>query len=115
MDRQEKAGPTQHSRYANKSEAGVHDTGALASAVERENNHGAEPGSLANDEVNRPPGARSRSEVTGKHDSGSGANETVDGLDSETEAVRRQAENIPTGKEPRDEPVFDRGEDAPKM
>jgi hypothetical protein len=45
------------------------------------------------------------------HDAGSGANETVDGLDSTTEALRHAAEDTPTGVEPDDVeevPVFDR-------
>jgi hypothetical protein len=49
-----------------------------------------------------------------KHDSGSQANETLDGLDSYTESTRKGAEETPIGK--KDEigklPVFDRG-DAP--
>jgi hypothetical protein len=45
------------------------------------------------------------------HDSGSAANETVDGLDATTEALRRAAENTPSGAAPEDVenvPVFDR-------
>jgi hypothetical protein len=45
------------------------------------------------------------------HDSGSAANETVDGLDATTEALRRAAENTPSGAELEDVenvPVFDR-------
>ena len=45
-----------------------------------------------------------------KHDSGSGANETMDGLDSTNEAIRQGAEDIPVGlKKKKDVPVFDRG------
>jgi len=57
-------------------------------------------------------GTRPRSEITCKHDEGSGANETVDGLDEVAESVRQNAEDIPTGrKDPFDElPVFDRAE-----
>ena len=36
------------------------------------------------------------------HDSGSAANETVDGLDATTEALRRAAENTPSGAAPED-------------
>jgi hypothetical protein len=45
------------------------------------------------------------------HDSGSAANETVDGLDATTEALRHAAEDTPAGAAPDDVekvPVFDR-------
>src|SRR5712671_2816111 len=45
------------------------------------------------------------------HDSGSQANETVDGLDATTESLRHAAEDFPTGATPDDiekTPVFDR-------
>jgi hypothetical protein len=52
------------------------------------------------------------------HDSGSSANETVDGLDATTELLRHAAEDTPTGDgQGRIEktPVFDRAELAPKI
>jgi hypothetical protein len=52
------------------------------------------------------------------HDSGSGANETVDGLDSATETLRHAAEDTPSGADPDDvekTPVFDRADLAPKI
>lgn len=52
------------------------------------------------------------------HDAGSGANETTDGLDSTTEALRRAAEDTPSGALPDDieiVPVFDRADLAPKV
>jgi hypothetical protein len=52
------------------------------------------------------------------HDAGSGANETIDGLDSTTEAMRRAAEDTPSGALPDDVevvPVFDRADLAPKV
>jgi hypothetical protein len=52
------------------------------------------------------------------HDSGSQANETVDGLDATTEALRHAAEDTPTGTGPGDvekTPVFDRAGAAPKI
>jgi len=52
------------------------------------------------------------------HDSGSGANETVDGLDSTCEALRNAAEDTPSGTAPDDiekTPVFDRADLAPKI
>jgi hypothetical protein len=50
------------------------------------------------------------------HDSGSQANETVDGLDATTKALRHAAEDTPTGTGPRDvekTPVLDRADLAP--
>jgi len=52
------------------------------------------------------------------HDSGSGANETVDGLDSVAETLRHAAEDTPSGAGPDDvekTPVFDRAGLAPKI
>ena len=67
----------------------------------------------------RPHGtARALSEITGRHDEGSGANETVDGLDEYQEATRHGAEDIPASerrKTLKDIPVFDRGETEPKV
>jgi hypothetical protein len=53
-----------------------------------------------------------------RHDSGSQANETVDGLDATTEAMRHAAEDKPTGTGFGDiekTPVFDRAGAAPKI
>jgi hypothetical protein len=52
------------------------------------------------------------------HDSGSGANETVDGLDSATETLRHAAEDTTPRSGPEDiekTPVFDRADLAPKI
>ena len=52
------------------------------------------------------------------HDSGSAANETADGLDATTEALRHAAEDTPTGAGPgklEKTPVFDRADLAPKI
>jgi hypothetical protein len=52
------------------------------------------------------------------HDSGSQANETVDGLDATTEALRHAAEDTPSGADAEDvekTPVFDRAGEAPKI
>ena len=52
------------------------------------------------------------------HDSGSQANETVDGLDAITEALRHAAEDTASGTGPGDvekTPVFDRAAEAPKI
>jgi hypothetical protein len=70
-----------------------------------------------------PQGNRDLAE-TGKqvptrpHDSGSQANETVDGLDTTTESLRHATEDTPSGAAPDDVetvPVFDRAGDAPKI
>ena len=55
---------------------------------------------------------------TKPHDAGSQANETVDGLDAATEALRHAAEDTPSGANPDDvekTPVFDRADLAPKI
>ena len=52
------------------------------------------------------------------HDAGSGANETTNGLDASTEALRHAAEDTPSGALPDDVetvPVFDRADLAPKI
>ena len=52
------------------------------------------------------------------HDTGSQANETVDGLDATAEALRHAAEDTPSGMGPGDiekTPVFDRAGQAPKI
>ena len=62
--------------------------------------------------------SRPRSEITGRHDEGSGANETVDGLDEYQEAARHGAEDIPASerrKTLKDVPVFDRADSEPKV
>lgn len=52
------------------------------------------------------------------HDTGSQANETMDGLDATTEALRHAAEDTPSGAGPDDLekiPVFDRADLAPRI
>jgi hypothetical protein len=50
------------------------------------------------------------------HDTGSQANETVDGLDAETEALRHATEDAPAGPEKIEKtPVFDRASLPPKI
>jgi hypothetical protein len=53
-----------------------------------------------------------------RHDAGSGANETTDGLDTSTEALRHAVEDTPSGASPDDVetiPVFDRAGRTPKI
>ena len=51
-----------------------------------------------------------------RHDEGSDANETVDGLDEMQEEARHGAEDVPDKRKTlKDLPVFDRGESEPKV
>jgi hypothetical protein len=73
----------------------------------KRNNSLAEPGTDGGKQVPARP-----------HDSGSAANETIDGLDATTEALRHAAEDTPSGAAPDDvekTPVFDRAGAAPKI
>jgi len=91
----------------------------LESPLGRENDFGAEPGTVAEDEIRHPEiTSRPKSAITGRHDEGSGANETIDGLDEIQEAVRHGAEDIPASEQDDDFerlPVFDRAESEPKV
>ena len=90
----------------------------LESPLGRKNDFGAEPETLAEDEIRHPEiTARPMSTITGRHDEGSGANETIDGLDEIQEAVRHAAEDLPASEKGDDFerlPVFDRAEAEPK-
>jgi hypothetical protein len=65
------------------------------------------------------PGTDGTKQVPARpHDSGSAANETVDGLDATTEALRHATEDTPSGTGRGDiekTPVFDRAGQAPKI
>jgi hypothetical protein len=102
MDQTEK--PKARSEFANTGELNDTDAPALVGPTGRE-----VPSSI---------GGRPRSEVTGRHDAGSGANETIDGLTSSEEELRRHAEEVPLGapaKELEELPVFDRGDALPEV
>jgi hypothetical protein len=110
MDRIEK--PKQRSEFANQTEVSEADAAALPGTA------GRDTGIAAPAEIAASIGARPRSEVTGRHDAGSGANETLDGLNSSQEATRRGAEDTPIGapeQELKDLPVFDRADALPKV
>jgi hypothetical protein len=104
-----------------------HSAGKLAKSDEvlletplgRENDYGApDRGVITEDEIRKDVSARPRSEVTGRHDEGSDANETVDGLDEMGETVRRYAEDLPTKHDVdslTELPVFDRPASLPKI
>jgi len=66
-----------------------------------------------------PKPAESGEQVPARpHDTGSAANETVDGLDASTEELRHAAEDTPSGTGPgkiEKTPVFDRADLAPKI
>jgi hypothetical protein len=56
------------------------------------------------------------SKAAKRHDEGSGANETADGLDEMQEAARHGAEDVPDKRKTmKDIPVFDRAESEPKV
>ena len=99
------------SDFANQAEVSEQDSALLDSIVGREDQNGAEPGFLGADDTNRPLGATPQSVITGRHDDGTDANETVDGLSESEEMTRHLAEDIPTGAgdEEEDIPVFERG------
>lgn len=64
------------------------------------------------------PEADAGQQVPPRRHAGSGANETTDGLDASTEALRHAAEDTPSGALPDDlekVPVFDRADLAPKI
>lgn len=113
MDRKETA-RTKGSGYANEREIGDGTARTLPGSTGHEDNKGADPGTMAADEIDQPVGAQPRSKVTGRHDPGTGANETEDGLSGTEEMVRRAAEETVPGTRDRDTPVFDRGRKIPK-
>lgn len=95
------------------------DSTLLESPTGRENDFGlADHGTLNEDEIVRPEiTSRPRSEITGRHDEGSGANETIDGLDESEEALRHAAEDVPVSDQDDFDklPVFDRAESERKI
>src|SRR5262245_17552969 len=73
-----------HSELAHRADISDSDAAEPTSRTGRENNQGrAKAGSVPTDEVSRHRrGGQPRSNVTGRHDEGSGANETIDGLNA---------------------------------
>jgi hypothetical protein len=102
-------------QYANQGEVNQSDAAVLETPFGHDDDQGAEPGSIAEDEVRRPLGGRPRSDITGAHDDGAGANETEDGLDGYAESARQEAEDVAAGDNRSDIPVFDRGDAPPKL
>ena len=71
-----------------------------------------------NNPVDDPATGGGKQILARPHDSGSAANETIDGLDATTEALRHAAEDTPSGAAPDDiekTPVFDRADLAPRI
>ena len=96
------------------------DAPLLETPMGRENDFGAvDENTPNNDELARPEIlSRPRSLITGRHDEGSGANETIDGLDETAEALRQGAEDIPVSDRDREFenlPVFDRATSERKV
>ncbi|WP_453944506.1 hypothetical protein [Bradyrhizobium sp. USDA 372] len=113
MDRNEINSPS-GSQYANTAQVQGSDQVLLPGITGREDNLGADPASPSASDVEKPVGARPRSDVTGQHQPGMGANETIDGLSETEEAVRAAAEDE-TDADDSDGPVFDRPESMPKI
>jgi hypothetical protein len=107
------------SEFANEGEIPRTDPALSDTSTGREDHLGlAEASPLAGSEIKKPIGAQPRSEITGKHDAGSGANETIDGLTDAEETLRRAVEDTPSGQPAdmdEDIPVFDRADALPKV
>jgi hypothetical protein len=98
---------------------------SLAKKIKRERNAMRVSGLVYLREAPMPQSKRGAStdETGGRvsahpHDTGSQANETVDGLDASTESLRHAAEDTPSGSGPSDiekTPVFDRAGAAPHI
>lgn len=115
MDRDEIAAKRKSSSYANGAQVGDADAPVLPGIAGREDNLGADPASESRLDIAQPVGAVPRSEVTGAHEPGMGANETVDGLSDTEEAARRAAEDETEVDDFEDLPVFDRADAIPKV
>jgi hypothetical protein len=114
MDRDELNQPEQ-SQYANTAQVKESDRALLPGITGREDDLGVDPASPAAVGVDRPIGAQPRSAVTGHHQPGMGADETVDGLSGTEEAVRAAAEDEAEADDFEDLPVFDRADAIPKI
>jgi len=114
LDRDELKIPSQ-SQYANTAQVRASDEALLLGITGREDDLGSDPASTAAVDVDQPIGAQPRSDVTGQHEPGMGANETVDGLSATEEAVRAAAEDETEADEFEDTPVFDRADVIPKI
>jgi hypothetical protein len=79
----------------------------------RDDKKSAEPDFMGSDDIIQPAGAIRTSAITGPHDDGVDANETLDGLNDTEELTRHLVEETPTGSTDREEeeeiPDFERG------
>jgi hypothetical protein len=118
MDRNQKPAPRRKREFANQGEIQRTDPAEFDSPTGREDHMGlAETHRIAGSEIKKPVGAKPRSEVTRRHDAGSGANETSEGLNSLDESLRRAAEDSRSGGADADEdmPGFDRANAPPEI
>ncbi|MER9844252.1 hypothetical protein NKJ59_23855 [Mesorhizobium australicum] len=109
---------TKRSDFANYQAIRPEDAAVLDSPAGHEDRHGADPDFIGADDVDQPIGATPRSEITGSHDEGAGANETIDGLSETEELTRSYAEDMPTSENDEDEedlPVFERGRSSTEL
>ena len=74
MDRKQTV-QKKRSEYANQRDVGGATAATLPGPTGREHDQGAEPGTMAAEDVRQPIGAEPRSNITGRHDPGTGANE----------------------------------------
>jgi hypothetical protein len=115
MDRDELAEKRGKTGYANTAEVSSSDAPVLPSATGRDDNMGGDPASAMAAEIDQPIGATPRSAVTGHHDPGMGADETVDGLSDSEEMLRQAAEDETEVDDFEELPVFDRADAIPKI
>jgi len=107
--------PGRKTEFASRGEIANTDPAENDTVTGREDHLGlAEAAAVAGREINTAP---SRGAKSPRHDPGSGANETVDGLSGTEEALRQAAEDTPSGRSDgaEDIPVFDRAQLLPKI
>jgi len=104
----------QPSQYANTAQVKESEQVLLPGITGREDDLGADPASPAAVDIDQPIGAQPRSTVTGQQ-SGTGEDETVDGLSASEEALRAAAEDETEVDDSEDTPVFDRADAIPKI
>lgn len=91
------------------------DAAVLESVVGRENDQGADPGTLNEADIRKPVGAVPRSAITAKDQPGMRDDETDEGLTDAEEQLRQSAESVPVDHHRlKDVPVFDRGHILPE-
>ena len=92
-------------------------SGSLANQSDLANRELGALDSASPDDITQAIGAVPKSTITGKHDAGSDANETIDGLNETDEMTRHVVEDLPSGSgdDVEDIPVFDRGDTLPRV